>query len=141
MNPSLEQAWTAIIDIGERRALGTTPLGERFIIDILGGTFEGPRLKGRVLPGGADRQLLRSDGAKLLDALYEMLTDDGHVLTVHNQVMIDEAAPAGRYARSVVRVTAPLGPHDWVNRRVFVGTLKSLKPAREAVQIDVYLVA
>lgn len=140
MTPTLELAWEAVVDIGPRRDLGTTPLGERFIIDILGGRFEGPRLKGRVLPGGADRQLLRQDGAKLLDALYEMQTDDGHVLTVHNQVVIDEAAPGGRYARSVVRVTAPVGPHEWLNRRVFVGTLQSLKPERDAVRIGVYLV-
>jgi hypothetical protein len=140
MIPTLELAWTAIVDIGARRELGTTPLGERFIIEILGGSFEGPRLRGRVLPGGADRQLLRPDGVKLLDALYEMRTDDGAVLTVHNQVMIDEAAPGGRYARSVVKVMAPVGPHEWLNRRVFVGDLQGLKPARDAVQIGVYLV-
>ena len=140
MTPPLELAWEAIVDIAPRRDLGVTPLGERFIIDILGGSFEGPRLKGRVLPGGADRQLLRPDGAKLLDALYEMQTDDGHVLTVHTEVVIDEAAPEGRYARSTVRVAAPSGPYEWLNRRVFVGTLQSLKPERDAVRIGVYLV-
>jgi hypothetical protein len=140
MTPTLQPAWEAVVDIGPRRSLGRSPLGERFIIDILGGSFEGPRLKGLVLPGGADRQLLRPDGAKLLDALYEMQTDDGHVLTVHNQVVIDEAAPDGRYARSTVRVTAPAGPHEWLNRRVFVGTLQGLMPERQAVRIGVFLV-
>lgn len=139
--PGLELAWTAVVEIGERCSLGRTPLGERFIIDILGGHFEGPRLNGRVLPGGADRQLLRPDGVKLLDALYEMQTDDGAVLTVHNRVTIDEAAPGGRYARSVVQVTAPEGPHEWLNRRVFIGTLQGLMPAQPAVRISVYLVS
>ena len=101
---------------------------------------QGPRLRGRVLPGGADRQWLRSDGLKELDALYEMQTDDGAVLTVRNRVVIDETALPGRYARSSVRITAPDGPHAWLGRRVFVGTLESLKPAREAVRISVYLV-
>jgi Protein of unknown function (DUF3237) len=139
--PAVEWAYTAVVEIGERRELGPSPLGQRFMIDIVGGSFEGPRLKGRVLPGGADRQLLRSDGVKELDALYEMQTDDGAVITVHNRVLIDDAAPQGRYARSVVRLTAPDGPHAWLNKRVFVGTLTPLPPERKAVKIAVYLVA
>ena len=68
--------------------LGPSPLGQRFLIDIAGGSFEGPQLKGIVLPGSADRQLLRSDGVKELDALYEMQTDDGAVITVHKRVLV-----------------------------------------------------
>ena len=139
--PMLEHVYDAIVDIGPRRELGPSPLGQRFMIDILGGSFEGPRLKGRVLPGGADRQLLRGDGVKELDAVYEMQTDDGAVITVRNRVLIEDAAPDGRYARSVVRLTAPEGPYAWLNRRVFVGTLTPLRPEREAVKIAVYLVA
>jgi hypothetical protein len=131
-------AYEALVDIGERQSLGHGPLGERFIVPILGGHFEGPRLRGTVLPGGADRQLLRPDGIKELDALYEMLTDDGAVITVRNRVLIDEAATPERYARSVLQLTAPVGTHDWLNRRVFVGTLHSLRPARAAVCIRVY---
>ena len=41
---------------------GMTPYGERRIINILGGTVEGPKLKGRILPGGADWQIVRTDG-------------------------------------------------------------------------------
>ncbi|WP_256861404.1 DUF3237 domain-containing protein [Hydrogenophaga sp. H7] len=101
----------------------------------------GPRLRGTVLPGGADRQLLRADGVKELDALYELQTDDGAVITVRNRVLIDESATPGRYARSVLQLSAPAGPHDWLNRRVFVGTLHSLRPARAAVCIRVYELA
>lgn len=54
-------------------------LGERRIIPIVGGIFARPRIKGKVLPGGADRQLVRSDGAHVLNALYELQTDDGAV--------------------------------------------------------------
>lgn len=42
------------------RDLGATPLGRRRIIGITGGKFTGPRLSGRVLPGGADWQLIRA---------------------------------------------------------------------------------
>ena len=94
----------------------------------------------RVLPGGADRQLQRADGARQLQALYEMRCNDGTVLTIDNQVIIDETEPGKRYAMSHLRVTAPQGPHDWLNRRIVLGTLQPLRPAMEAVLIRSYLV-
>lgn len=137
--PTAEFVYQAEVDIAERRSLGTSALGERFIVDILGGHFEGPRLRGRVLGGGADRQLLRPDGIKELHALYEMQTDDGAVLTVNNRVIVDESVQPERYARSVLTLHAPAGPYEWLNRRVFVGSVRSLRPARAAVAIRVYL--
>jgi len=142
--PTLTWVYTAEVDVGPIRDLGTARGGQRFIVDIVGGHFEGPLLRGKVLPGGADRQWLRADGIKELDALYEMQCDDGAVLTVHNRVCIDNAAnegrAEGRYARSVVEVSAPDGAHAWLNRRVFVGTLEPLMPARQAVRIRVFQV-
>nr|WP_315169591.1 DUF3237 domain-containing protein [uncultured Limnohabitans sp.] len=139
--PTSVLAWEAVVNVGPRQGLGHSPAGERFIIPILGGTFEGAdlTLRGRVLPGGADRQLLRPDGIKELDALYEMQTDDGTVLTIHNRVLIDAPAEGERYAFSHVKVTAAQGPHDWLNRRVFVGTLHPLPPERKAVLIRVWM--
>lgn len=138
-NPPLcEFVYEAIVDIADVQNLGQSLQGQRFIVNILGGEFSGPRMKGRVLPGGADRQLLRPDGIKELDALYEMQTDDGAVITVHNQVVVDMPTPEQRYARSVVKFRAPAGPYEWLNRRVFVGTLESLKPAKNAVKITVF---
>jgi Protein of unknown function (DUF3237) len=40
--------------LGDIQKLGDTPYGERRIINILGGTVEGPKLNGKILPGGAD---------------------------------------------------------------------------------------
>jgi hypothetical protein len=137
--PKLSLVWTAEVDVGEKQDLGAGPLGQRYIVPILGGRFEGPTLRGRVLAGGADRQCLRPDGVRVLDALYEMQSDDGHLLTVHNRVIEDEAAPGGRYVRSVVQVQASHGPHAWLGNRVLVGALHSLRPARQAVQVMVYL--
>jgi Protein of unknown function (DUF3237) len=83
-----------------------------------------------VLAGGADRQIQRVDGVLELDALYEMRTDDGVLLAVRNRVVIDTVNP---YARSHVAITAPTGRYDWLNRRIFVGTLEPLMPKRQAV--------
>jgi len=135
--------WQAAAEIGERQPLGPSPLGQRFVVPILGGSFWGgpghEDLRGRLLPGGADRQLLRLDGVKMLQADYEMQTEDGTVLTVDNRVLIDESRQPARYALSHVHVTAPAGPHGWLNRRVLVGTLQVLRPRREAVLVRVFL--
>lgn len=138
--PSCEFVYEAIVDIEDVQSLGQSALGQRFIVNILGGEFNGPLLRGRVLPGGADRQLLRPDGIKVLDALYEMQTDDDVFITVHNRVTIDTLNPEQRYARSVVEFRAPAGKYEWLNRRVFVGTLESQKPGRSAVKIIVFQV-
>lgn len=139
MTPTLERAWTAEVDIGDRQELGEGPHGRRFLVPILGGYFEGPRLGGRVLPGGADRQLWRADGVREFDALYEMQVDDGTVITVRNRVLVDGDDPGTRYARSTVQAATVRGPHDWLMRRVLVGTLHSLRPARAAVRVTVYV--
>lgn len=135
--PGLEFVFEARVAVGEALALGEGPLGKRRLVPITGGEFAGPRIRGRVLPGGADRQVLRADGARCLEALYELVTDDGAVLTLLNRVLVHESPTSGRYAFSHVSVTAPTGPHDWLNRLVLVGSLHSLKP-QPAVRVCVY---
>ncbi|MEG1454762.1 MAG: DUF3237 domain-containing protein [Comamonas sp.] len=138
--PRTELAYEAIVEVGETLRLGQGPLGERRIIPILGGRFEGPNIRGIVLPGGADRQLVRPDGLRLLDAFYEMQTDDGKVLTVRNSARIRDGVAGGLplYAFSSLVVTAPAGPHEWLNQFVLVGTLRTLRPERNAVLIGVH---
>lgn len=131
--------WEAIVDVADVENLGMGPLGERRIVPILGGEFRGgpgfEEFVGDVLAGGADRQLVRNDGAKELDALYEMRVTDGTVLTIRNQVIIDESQPGSRYAMSRIEVTAPTGRWDWLNRRLILGTLQTAGPQRDAVII------
>ena len=135
--PRTEFLYEAIVDIGPMVPLGLSPWGERRIIHILGGEFAGPGLTGVVLPGGADRQLVRADGVTELDALYEMQTDDGVILTVRNNVTSDGAA---NYRYSRIAIQAPEGAYAWLNRIVIVGDLAALRPQREAVLIRAYKV-
>lgn len=120
------------------------PLGERFIVPITGGRLWGApgheALSGVVRAGGADRQLLRADGVKELRAEYGMEIDDGTVLTVLNEVIVDDSVEPQRYALSRITVRAPNGPHAWLNRRLFLGTLQTLRPQRDAVLVCGYLV-
>src|SRR6478735_8837577 len=106
----MEFAFEAIVDVGERQLLGMSSLGERRLVPITGGSFEGPRVRGTVVAGGADRQLIRPDGLEQLDALYELRTDDGAVVTGRNQVLVDETGEGNRYAFSSISLSAPEGP-------------------------------
>ncbi|MFF4761848.1 DUF3237 domain-containing protein [Streptomyces sp. NPDC001292] len=135
----LELAYESVVDIEPSMDLGAGPWGDRWMVPIIGGRFEGPRIAGIVLPGGADRQVMRRDGVKQLEARYELQADDGAVLSVVNNVIID-ATETPRYARSWPTITAPDGPHAWLSRRVLVGTLNSLHPERDAVLIRVFAV-
>ena len=138
--PATELVYEAVVDIAPVMLLGEGPLGERRLVPITGGVFAGPGLQGKVLAGGADRQLVRKDGVKRLDAFYEMQTDDGAVLTIRNQVLVDQPAGGTRYALSNVEITAPEGKYGWLNRAIYVGTLDSLRPQRDAVLIRVFRV-
>ena len=136
--PRTELIYEAVADLGPTMRLGEGPLGERRIVSITGGVFAGPRIRGTILPGGADRQLLRRDDVLALDALYELRADDGAILTVQNRVLIDTRdTDPRRVPYSQLVVTAPEGPHAWLNRLVLVGSLHDLAPEPK-VLIRVY---
>jgi hypothetical protein len=136
--PNVLPIYEAVVDVDDAIEMGQGPLGIRRMVGILGGEFQGSRLHGRVLPGGADRQLIRPDGVRILDALYEMETHDGVLLTVHNRVKVVERPGMSRQALSHLDIIAPEGNYGWLNDAVLVGTVDSMRPARQAVKISVF---
>ena len=128
--------------------LGATPYGERRIINILGGTVEGPRLKGKILPGGADWQIVRSDGVVDLRARYTIETDKGGLVLVNAEglrhgppeVMArlarDETVDPAQYDfRTFMRFETADPTAAWLNRILAIG-----RGSREnrAVRIEVF---
>ena len=67
---------TVRIAAAPQQNLGPVPHGVRIIVPVTGGDFEGPRLRGQILPGGDDWLLLRSDGVLELDLRITLKTDD-----------------------------------------------------------------
>ena len=84
VTPSLQFLYTSSVEVETPLELGKSPYGERRIINIKGGAFSGPRLSGRVLPGGADWQIIRYDSITEVEARYTLETDDGALIYVSN---------------------------------------------------------
>ncbi|HEX5787817.1 MAG TPA: DUF3237 domain-containing protein [Woeseiaceae bacterium] len=91
---------------------------------IVGGYFEGPSIKGDVMPGGADYPLVRPDGVVVIDAFYRLRTHDGTNILIHNKGLAYPGDGSGWGTYRLVPVfTAPQGPYDWLNKSVFLSTL------------------
>ena len=128
--------------------LGHTPYGERRVIGITGGTVRGPRLTGRILPGGADWQFIRNDGAADIQARYVIESEAGGRILVtsdglrHSPQAVmerlakgDSVDPALYYFRTVMRFETANPEASWLN-----GILALARGQREArtVRLDVY---
>ena len=140
--PTLEFAFEEIVTLGQATAPGDTARGARLIIPITGGTFEGPEIRGTVVPGGWDWQLRRADGCTEIEADYFLRTDDGVTINVVNKGVIcpgEGGAPAA--VRTHPMFEAPRGKYEWLSRAAFIGTLEQAPPsAGPAVKIRFFRV-
>ena len=80
MPPTLIHTAVIKVQIAAPITIGETHEGLRRVISILGGTIQGPRLSGTVLPAGADYQVIRPDGYTTLDARYVVRLEDGALI-------------------------------------------------------------
>ena len=127
---------------------GKTPYGERRVINILGGTVSGPRLRGKILPGGADWQIIRSDGGADIFAKYTAALEGGGFVLVTSAgvrhgpaevlARLSRGEPVGRdeyYFRTSVRFETADLEADWLNRVLMVaaGEREKMK-----VKLDLY---
>lgn len=145
MSLSLEPAFTLYVDVSEPVTVGQTHAGLRRVVPITGGRFEGPLLSGEVLPGGADWNVVRPDGAIHVWARYEIRTSDGHVVSVVNEGLgtittdPETGRPNGWSCPTYPKFEVPEGGPAWLGTDVFVGQL--LTPTQPGLAtIDVYRV-
>ncbi len=125
-------------------------VGNRRIIPITGGKFEGPRLKGQILNNGADWQVVQDDGVARLDTRYALKTDDGALIYIQTRgfrygpddVMADMARgstvdPEKYYFRVYIQFETGDARYAWLNRAMAVGAAMRL---RNSVIYDAYLI-
>jgi len=116
-DPELEFVLELRVKLGQAFGVGKVTQGNRFVIPITGGTFEGPKIKGEVLSGGADYQMQNMDkGRTDLEAIYCIRTDDGVSIHVRNNGII-----AGNYFYCSPKFEAPLdSKYAWLNNAIYV---------------------
>ena len=98
--------------------VGSTPHGRLFIFPILGGSFEGDRLRGKVLAGGADWVTATADGAFELDLRATLETDDGALIYLTFTGVRNDTR---QYLRTLPRFETAAPQYDFLNRLVAVG--------------------
>lgn len=124
--PTLEYVMQLNVSLGEAYQVGATSYGFRNVIPITGGTFEGPKLKGTIIPGGADWQLMENGtGRTNVEAIYSIKTDDGAYIHVRNNGIIssgkDEDGNPTFYFRCAPKFEAPAdSKYAWMNNCLFV---------------------
>ncbi len=148
--PALQFVMRLSVEVSAPVELGEISGVKKRIVPITGGSFEGPRIKGIVIPGGADWQYTRPDGVAVLEARYTLKTDDGRLITVENRGYrhgVPGLAAMIASGRKVPRsqyyfVTAPVFEAAdeglaWLTKAIFVGEAE-----REAnrVIVDVWQV-
>ncbi|MBI4590836.1 MAG: DUF3237 family protein [Candidatus Rokubacteria bacterium] len=131
--PPLEFLYEIVMD-AEVHDLGQTPGGPRRVVHVTGGTFEGPRLRGTVLPGGGDWLVGRADGSRRLDVRITLRTDDGALIYAHYPGVFHAPPDVLERIQSGANVdvteyyfrVAPMfetgsPKYDWLNRIVATG--------------------
>ena len=124
--PQLEFALQLKVTLGDAYSCGETQHGQRTIIPITGGTFEGPNIKGTIINGGADYQLNnKATGRTELEAIYCIKTDDGVNIHVRNRGIInsgkDEQGNPTFYFKAAPQFEAPVdSKYAWLNNAIFV---------------------
>lgn len=122
--------------LGQRRKTGPLPSGgTRGFVPVAGGEIDGPRLQGRVVPeSGGDWALYRDDNSVAFSAHYMLEATDGTLIYMRNtgfrhappdiaakMEALEPVRPTDYYMRLAPSFDAPIGPHDWLTRHVFVG--------------------
>jgi len=124
---------TLEVAVAAPQKIGAAPHGARATAAITSGTFEGPRLRGTVLPGGGDWTLLRGDGVLELDLRLTLETDDGALIHMtsfglrHGPPDVlaalargESVDPARYYFRTAPRFETSAARYAFLNRLVAI---------------------
>lgn len=138
--PGFDFLFGMSLSVEEPEHIGPTQSGQRRIVGVSGGAFAGPRLRGRVLPGGSDWITIRPDGVLVQDVrLILRLEAGGDVLMTYRGLRDgpepvmrrvnagEDPDPAEYYFRTQPIFEAPDGDYEWLNRLVAVAVGRRLE--------------
>ena len=126
---------TLQVVVGSPQKIGAVPHGTRVTVPIASGHFEGPRLRGTVLPGGGDWTLRRGDDVLELDLRVTLETDDGALIhmasfglrhgppaTIAALARGETVDPSTYYFRTTIRFATAHPKYDFLNRLLAVSS-------------------
>src|SRR5207253_11414641 len=126
---SPEPIFTIRCELANILDVGAAPFGHRRVVNLLGGTVTGVKLSGRIVPGGADWQVMAADGALDIHARYTIESDAGALVQVDSRGVrngpLEIMARLGRgedvdaaeyYFRTAMRFETAHPSTDWLNR-------------------------
>lgn len=133
--PRFEFLYEAHVSLGEQVMSGTYEGHQRGTMNLLGGTFEGPNIKGKILPSTRDWPTYLGNGVRITNVDYTFVTDDGaHLFVSVDGYRYDPSAmkgallesekrdPAPNLLRVFIRIKAPDDSrYAWLNTNLFVG--------------------
>ena len=133
-DPRLTRIYRLEATLGPPLDLGDVSGGHRRIVPLTGGTFTGPEINGKLLPGAsADWQIVLPDGTALGDIRYTLETKGGDLLYVQSrgvrhgsaEVLVrlgrGEDVDAGEYTfRTSTQIETGASDLDWLNKGVFI---------------------
>ena len=112
------------VTLGETMTVGSTSKGNLKIIPILGGTAEGPRVKARICPGGADWNTMLPDGRNHVFARYWLEAENGEIISVENEGVIDWNRKTGPYLTTPRFACDVSGAYAFLNDGVYTGEIQ-----------------
>lgn len=131
--PQLVPVADLVVRVGAPIEIGRIAGNLRRVIPVTSGEVLGQRIRGRVVPGGADFQTIRADGITELHARYVIETEDGHTIYVENtgvrfgpaELMEklrrgEEVDPGLIYFRSNPKFETAAPGYEWLMRHLFV---------------------
>ena len=140
----LEPLMTLYADLKVPVEIGAGPYGTRTIFDVARGKFEGPRLRGTVLPSGGDWLLVDAEGVGRLDVRATLETEDGAriyvqyygVIVMNEKVSAALAQGGGTDYGDTYFMTQPRFEtgdtrYRWLNRVMAVGEGRVMPSAVE----------
>ena len=118
-----------VLDVAAPQTVGT-----RRIVPVTGGTFEGPKLKGTALGGGADWIFVRPDGVSELSVRCTLRTDDDQLINLTYRGLLFTPKGGELYWRTTPIFETGSTKYEWLNKIIAVGVGKTV-PGKAAYSI------